>query len=325
MVLADWPNNLYRYLEALLRSNISDEAPLRMVNGPLRGFWIYASRSICPNEQVDFLRIALAQFVGDRGGPRLYKELMRRTGTEFSRLLITKQEFASRSGRAVETVNRFLVTAQIPFVETNYGKSKRKLIDRSAITLAPGKIYSRTKAAAIIGIPSHLLRKLKTSGIFRTPHYLQSMRGYHELDIQAFIEEMTNLVPDPKNDFLSQRVVAFGSILNDHYSRFATLDVKLSLVRSLLSREVPVLGAINGTVSGLLVSEDAIRQFSGDNLSIRETAKLLHCTIDSIAGLIKLGLLRSKKIGRIHLVTNEFPGRDVPCGTPPGQIRASPI
>ena len=111
----------------------------------------------------------------------------------------------------------------MPFRAFRWGKSERKLIDSAAAKLCPtfpGKIYRLRQTAATIGISGGLLRSLKASGDFEVNHLLRTKPGFHELDIEAFIQKLKSLAPpvnpadlsSPKHASVSQSWRAGGMV-----------------------------------------------------------------------------------------------------------------
>jgi len=150
-----------------------------------------------PTERVDFLRIAFLDFIRNDLRPDFIDpKLMRRLRTGRSERFISKAAFARRYGINPRTAARFVEDQGVPSRTFRWGKSERKLIDSAAARLSPtvpGKIYRLRQAAAMIGISSELLRRLKTSGDFEVNHLLRTKPGFHELDIEAFIQKLKRL------------------------------------------------------------------------------------------------------------------------------------
>jgi hypothetical protein len=84
-------------------------------------------------------------------------------------------------------------------------------------------------------------------------------------------------------------------------------------VRALLSRKLPVVGNIDGTVAGLLVSYEAFQRLARDERAranegtstIAETARQLDCNTKSVRRLVKLEWLRASQTSRTFRVTEE--------------------
>jgi hypothetical protein len=173
-------------------------------------------------------------------------------------------EFAQEHGVTSNTVARFIRTGQIASVQTKWVQFQRSIIDSSSVTLpskSPGKIYGLGMAAKLIGIPRRVLRELKASGDFEVNHSPRIMAGVHELDVQAFSEKLISLAPTQRtNNPMPENFMEFNRITSSHYGPYSRILVKANIIRLLLSKELPVIGCIDGTVGGLLVSkQDLLR------------------------------------------------------------------
>src|SRR5271165_3329052 len=196
-VLADWPNNFLRLLREITEGmSANSDSSNGVARGKLGG--IYRSllnlRRIMPTEQADFLRIAFLDFVRNDWRPEFIdQKLMRRLRTDQSERFISKAAFARRYGINTRTAGRFLEKQGVPSRTFRWGNSERKLVDSAAARLypaVPGKIYRLRQAAAMIGISAGLLKRLKASGDFEVAHRLRTKPGFHELDIEAFIQKL---------------------------------------------------------------------------------------------------------------------------------------
>ena len=191
---------------------------------------------------------------------------------------------------------------------------ERKLIDSAAARLSPtlpGKIYRVRQAAAMIGISVGLLRRMKATGDFEVNHLLRTKPGFHELDIEAFIQRLKRLAP-PVNpaDLSSPRYIRFEIVARGWYG---SVRAKANIVRAVLSRELPVVGNVDGTVAGLLVpyeefqrlAHDERARANGDTRTIAEAARQLECNTRSVRRLVELEWLRAKPTPKAFRVTEE--------------------
>ena len=157
-------------------------------------------RRIVPTAQGDFLRIAFLDFIRNDLKPDFIdQKLMRRLRTGQSERFISKAAFARLHGINPRTAARFVEDQRVPSRTFRWGKSERKLIDSAAARLSPtvpGKIYRLRQAAAMIGISSRIAEMPEgESGDFEVNHVLRTKPGFHELDIEAFIQKPKRLVP----------------------------------------------------------------------------------------------------------------------------------
>ncbi len=317
-VLADWPNNFFRLLRGITEGMSADsDSSTGVARGRLGG--VYRSllnlRRIVPTAQGDFLRIAFLDFIRNDLKPDFIdQKLMRRLRTGQSERFISKAAFARLHGINPRTAARFVEDQRVPSRTFRWGKSERKLIDSAAAwpsPKVPGKIFRLRQAAAMIGISSALLKCLKASRDFEVNHVLRTKPGFHELDIEAFIQKLKRLVP-PMNaaDLSSPKYVRFAIIARGWYGSVA---IKANIVRAVLSGELPVVGSVDGTVAGLLVSYEGFQRLAHDERArenrdtrtIGEAARQLECNTRSVRRLVELEWLRATPTPKACRVTEE--------------------
>ena len=315
-VLADWPTNFFRLLREITEEMPTDSSA-GVARGRLSGIYrsLFSLRGILPAAEGDFLRIAFLGFVRDDWKPAFIdQKLMRRLGTDQSERFISRAAFARRYGIDTRTAARFVEDQGVPSRTFRWGKSERKLIDSVAARLSPtipGKIYRVRQAAAMIGISVGLLKRLKASGDFQVHHQLRTKPGFHELDIEAFIQKLKRLAP-PVNpaDLSSPKYVPFAIVARGWYG---SVEAKANIVRAVLSRELPVVGNVDGTVAGMLVSYEGFQRLAhderaranGDTRTIAEAARQLECNTRSVRRLVELEWLRARPTPKAFRVTEE--------------------
>ncbi len=315
-VLADWPNNFFRLLRDISES-MPRQSSIGVARGRLSGIYrsLLSLRRIKPTEQADFLRVAFLGFISNDWRPDFIdKKLMTRLRTGQSERFISKAAFARRYGIDPRTATRFVEDQRVPSKTFRWGMGERKLIDSAAARPSPtlpGKIYRMRRAAAMIGISGGLLQRLKATGDFEVHHLLGTKPGFHELDIEAFIQKLMRLAP-PMNpaDLSSPRYIRFAIVACGWYG---SLEAKANIVRAVLSRELPVVGNIDGTVGGLLVSYEGFQRLahderaraSGNTRTIAEAARQLECNTRSVRQLVELEWLRAKPTPKAFRVTEE--------------------
>src|SRR5271157_5268752 len=314
-VLADWQITFFRLLRGITEGRPTDSST-GIARGRLGG--IYRSllnlKRIMPTERADFLRIAFLDFVrNDLRADFIDQKLMKRLRTDQSERFISKAAFARRYGIDTRTVARFVEDQGVPSRTFRWGDSERKLVDSAAARLypaVPGKIYRLRQAAAMIGISGGLLKRLKASGDFEVGHRLRTKPGFHELDIQAFIQKLKRLAPPEPADLSSPKYIRFAIVARGWYGSVAA---KARIVRAVLSGELPVVGNVDGTVTGLLVSYEGFQRLAhderaranGDTRTIAEAARQLECNPRSIRRLVELELLRARQTPKAFRVTEE--------------------
>ena len=315
-VLADWPNNFFWLLRGITESE-PKESSTGVARGRLSGIYrsLLSLRRIKPTEQADFLRVAFLGFIRNDWRPDFIdQKLMKRLRTNQSERFISKAAFARRYGIDPRTAARFVEDQGVPSKTFRWGMEERKLIDSAAARLSPtlpGKIYRLRQAAAMIGISVGLLRRMKATGDFEVNHLLGTKPGFHELDIEAFIQKLKGLAP-PVNpaDLSSRGYIRFAIVARGWYG---SVEAKANIVRAVLSRELPVVGNVDGTVAGLLVSYEGFQRLAhderaranGDTRTIAEAARLLECNTRSVRRLVELEWLRAKPTPKAFRVTEE--------------------
>jgi len=111
-------------------------------------------------------------------------------------------------------------------------------------------------------------------------------------------------------DLFSPKYVRFAIAVR---GRCGSVEAKASIVRALLSRKLPVVGNIDGTVAGLLVSYEAFQRLARDeraranegSRTIAEAARQLDCNTRSVRRLVELEWLRASQTSRAFRVTEE--------------------
>jgi hypothetical protein len=315
-VLADWPDNFFRLLRGI-KETMPTDSSTGVARGGFSGIYrsLFSRRGTLPTTQGDFLRVAFLDFIRNDWKPDFIdQKLMKRLRTGQSERFVSRAAFARRYGIDTRTAARFLEDQGVPSKTFRWGKSERKLIDSAAARLSPtipGKIYRVRRAAAMIGISGGLLRRLKASGDFEVDHLLRTKPGVHELDIEAFIQKLQSLAPPVNSaDLSSPKCVCFAIVAR---GRYGSVEAKANIVRAVLSRELQVIGNVDGTVAGLLVSYEAFQRLAhderaranGGTRTIAEAARLLECNTRSVRRLVELEWLRARPTPKAFRVTEE--------------------
>jgi len=315
-VLGDWPTNFFRLLREITEEMPTDSSA-GVARGRLSGIYrsLFSLRGILPAAEGDFLRTAFLGFVRDDWKPAFIdQKLMRRLGTDQSERFISRAAFARRYGIDTRAAARFVEDQGVPSRTFRWGKSERKLIDSVAARpspTVPGRIYRLRQAAAMIGISVGLLKRLKSNGDFEVNHQFRTKPGFHELDIEAFIQKLKRLAP-PINpeDLPSPNYVRFAIVARGWYG---SVEAKANIVRAVLSRELPIVGNADGTVAGMLVSYEGFQRLAhderaranGDTRTIAEAARQLECNTRSVRRLVELDWLRASQASKAFRVTEE--------------------
>jgi hypothetical protein len=185
------------------------------------------------------------------------------------------------------------------------GDSHRIVFDTERIAIpssASGKVLRERQAAKRLGVTVSVLKALKTSGVYAPKHILRTLPGYHERDLEGFRLQFVNLIrPTECRAIVRQDGISAKAIMqNRHYGA----DVKVALIRALLSGEITVLARKSDLISGLIIDQKATacilataqRVVSCGLLTSDQTAAELGCSPDAISGLVDLGYLQVQRL-----------------------------
>jgi hypothetical protein len=145
-----------------------------------------------------------------------------------------------------------------------------------------------------------VLKALKRAGIYEVNHRLPTRGGFHEFDLKAFAKNLLDSAEDREPfSIRGKGTVTLRTVL---CGKRSSSEIKLDVVRALLSGNIAVLSNSDGTVGGLVIDRGAYEQASvdarsraaGNTKNPGEVARLLSCSSDSIPGLVKLGALQAR-------------------------------
>ncbi len=208
-----------------------------------------------PTEYGDFLRSAFLDFMTNHwAGGVVDKKLMRRLRTGQPERFISQTAFARRYGIHNMTAARLLRDQEVPSRSFRCGNSERKVIDSDVVRLSrshPGKICRARQAAAMIGISTELLKSLRASGDFEVNHFLRTKPGFHELDIEAFVQKLKRLAPSVNNV------------------------------------DVPLPKCVTFTRKGLRITEESIAEFKKRYVCLASIAKTIGTSSRALIGFCK--------------------------------------
>jgi len=136
----------------------------------------------------------------------------------------------------------------------------------------------------------------------RTDSAARGFLGYHELDLRAFEQKLLALGPPSKSGkFTADGCITLGKILHGHHG---APSGRINIVRAMLSRELTVIGNVNGKIGGLAISLHEYKTFAqndraranGNARTPSEVAAELYCDREAVPGLFERGLLKGKQI-----------------------------
>jgi hypothetical protein len=303
-VLAAWPANFITLLE-----DIGSQLPADISGGVGKQFgsiyWgLFRNKAIGDSKQTEFLKVAFLDFAMNHWGRGFvdHKMIQKLGGTGRKRFL-TQTEFAAKIGVQQITAARLLKNLTLPSQRVKCGAADRVIVDSDLVSIprtGPGKIYRNREAAKRLEISVSLLKALKSAGIYEVNHLLPTRAGFHELDLTALTRKFIDLAPAHNHSSTEgKEIVTLRSIL---CGRRDSLKIKLNVVRALLSKNIAVLSNSDGTAGGLMIGREAYEKVAADARTSAasdtknpdEVARLLSCSRDAIAGLVKLSLLQAQ-------------------------------
>jgi transcriptional regulator with XRE-family HTH domain len=278
-VLVEWPANFIALLEDIgrqLPADISGGVG-KQFGGIYRG--LFRNKAMGDPKQTEFLRVAFLDFAMNHWGRGFvdHKIIQRLGGTGPKRFL-TQTEFAAKIGVQQSTAARLLRNSSLASKRVKCGAAVRIVVDIDQMSIPrtwPGKIFRVREAAKRLGISVSVLRALQSSGIYEVNHLLPTRAGFHELDLEAFTKKLLDLAPDQKpTSIRGKGTITLQSVL---CGRRDSLEVKLNLLRAILSRDIAVLHNSNGTVGGLAIEGDICQRIVADARSHVPAEIIYHC------------------------------------------------
>ena len=265
---------------------------------------LFRNKAMGDSKQTEFLRIAFLDFAMNHWGRGFVdNKIIQKLGGACPKRFLTQTEFAAKIGVQQSTAARLLRNSGLASTRVKCGATGRVVVDSDQVSIPktwPGKIYRDREAAKHLGLSVSVLKALKKGGIYEVNHLLPTRTGFHELDFKAFTKKLVDLSPDRKTSTVrEQETITLQSVLCGGGD---SLEIKLNIVRALLSRNIAVLGISDGTVGGLLIDADAYQKVVADVRSsgtsntrnVGEAARMLSCSRDAIPGLVKLSALQAR-------------------------------
>ena len=304
-VLADWPNNFFDLLRG-----IGEKRPKKNRKGGVRAQFesiysgLFLNAAIKPRQCTDFLKTAFLEFAKnhwDQG--YVDRTLMKNLSPGVKGRFLTQTEFAREFGMSTSTAASLVRRNRVTAKRIRCGSQERILIDINQSGIPrnhKGRIYRLKKAAALIGLPRRVLYGLKRGGQFEAKHS-GVKAGYHELDLRTLEQKLLALAPPSNGKISADGCITLGKIFSGHHG---APSGRINIVRGMLSRELTVVGNVNGTIGGLAIPLDEYKAFAqndraranGNMRTPDEVAAELHCERDVVPGLLERGLLRGKQI-----------------------------
>ena len=303
-VLVQWPTNFIALLEDLGRQLPSDigGGVGKQFGGIYRA--LFRNKALGDPKHTEFLRLAFLDFAINHWGRGFVDhKIIKKLGGSGSKRFLTQTEFAARIGVQQSTAARLLRNSTLPSKRVKCGVADRVIVDGDQVSIprtSPGKIYRDREAAKVLGLSVSVVKTLKRAGIYEVNHLLPTRGGFHEFDLKAFAKNLLDSAGDHEpTSIRGKGTVTLRTVLSGNRT---SSEIKLNVVREVLSRNIAVLGNSDGTVGGLVIDRAGYQQIvadarssAGDNSKNPvEVARLLSCSRDAIPGLVKLCALQAR-------------------------------
>jgi hypothetical protein len=318
-VLRSFPDNFHKLLWTIGEQSVS-----KRCGGSVRDQFsniyfgvFYRCRAGDALETRDFLRHAFLDFAINqwrRGA--ITPQLLARLQRSFPKRFITTREFGKRYGLGRNTALRVLEMNSIPILTIHTGQLKHKLVDLDQLHGPPtiAKVFGLIKASAAIGVSAKVLNRLRESGHFEVKYSVKGKflrrDGYHEHDVNHFMQRLLALNPNPMNTTLPRDCITLYKAMWRYH---VTDESRANIIRGLLSGELRVLGNVDGTVRGLILSRAEFQQFAynerarenSNARTAREVAQEIHCGVHCIRWLVEHSLLDGWNMPRASRISEQ--------------------
>lgn len=303
-VLVEWPKNFIRLL-----LDLGENVPANGSVGVRKQFAsihhaLFKNKAIDPPGQADFLRLAFLEFATnhwDRGcvDAKFMKELREGLPKRF----VSQTEFAASIGIDPRTAARMLKLQIAPSTRLSCGKSKRIIVDMEKNAMSPthsGKILHSRVAAKRLSLSVSVLQILRKTGSYEVKHAFPNRTGFHVLDIEAFEKRILAVASVSPIAGIDGRNLTLSSVIAGHHDSPA---IKAEVVAAVLSRQITIIGNIDGTVGGISLDRSEYEELaelgrnraSGNARTPTAAARMLRCDPSAIPALARLGYLHGNK------------------------------
>jgi hypothetical protein len=262
-VLVEWPKNFIALLEDMGR-----QLPADVSGGVGKQFggiyWgLFRNMAMGDPKQTEFLRVAFLDFAMNHWGRGFVDhKIIRQLGGTGTKRFLTQTEFAAKIGVQQSTAARLLRHSGPASKRVKCGAADRIVVDIDQMSVPrtwPGKIYRIREAAKHLGMSVSVLKALRISGIFEVNHLLPTRAGFHELDVKALTKKLLDLAQSEMSTSIRDKeTVTLQSVL---CGRRDSLEIKLNVVRAILSKRIGVQASADGTAGGLVIATAGLGSF----------------------------------------------------------------
>jgi hypothetical protein len=303
--LSDWPENYFRLLASLGARESGDEYDVRRQFSPLYNA-LLRERKGTNSSSLPFFRAAFMEFIGNHqnvraADPRLMPEIQQQAPKRYQ----TRAEVGRSLRVDPRTVKRLLTP--------NVGGGKPEkfaAVDSTGLALTGAKatrILAVRKAAAKLGVPVSVFRKLVDSHVCPITHRLPGQLGYDERDLNQFSRRLLSNAKqisqkEPGSAFVSLRRVM-------RLTRYSTAE-KVAIIAAVEKGVLKIFtGGENAEFGSACIFLRSLAEFitreraTSETVTASEAEVTIGCSMETIKGLIRSGHLAGKKSGNRWLVS----------------------
>lgn len=293
-VLSCWPTN---FLQSLASIAERPNARMSFARGAFGSLYSAFFKSRFLNKkQTAFLHAAFARFADQHWDRNFLRGKVLPTKRLYSNDRVSRHQFAKYLGIHQKTVDRLIAQGEISTEKVVVGNQSRILCIRSANTIAPvsaGNIMPIRAAARKIGLPVAILQVLKRDGDFPCTHFPRTKPGFHELDVEDFIDTVNRCIVRRNLD--ETEITLRSALQRLQQGR----SWQLQFVRAILRQEIEIGGQSGDNLATLVITEcdydryiaDVLLAPCGTTLGCDAAAKFLSCQQSAVSYLIRASYL----------------------------------
>lgn len=311
-VLKDWPHGYHQFLHRV--GTETGSVPLYTVglNTRFKQFYtsMFKQRSYAAEYQ--FLRDEYVRFGCTQWGESTVDSRMSK-GMDDKKRWVSRAELAKQLGINAVTAQQWAKDGLLTLKAVTTGKTTRYIADTNDVRVprrSGGKTLGGIQAAARIGVPAVVLRKLCQSGHYQVANLASQRAAFHEKDIEQFRSQLIGrdclrhgLRPS------NQGTLTFAEVMRK--IKFGSPEMKAVFVAAYLDGQLQSLGRYGDSVTDIYFDKAVVLDYARSSrltlekpCSYAAAAKLLQCDQKAVPGLIAQGhlVVESKTNGASRVV-----------------------
>lgn len=258
--LEHWPIGYHRFLARLGDRFLTENASAIGLRKQFEPFYLAMFMNRSFSRDAAFLRNEFVKFGLSAWGSAVVDRKLLRTKEPISvQRFISKSEFARRYGIWKPVMDRMIADGTVAVKKVAAGKSMRLVVDlqRSQIPVESAGIVTDREAASYIGLPVSVLKHLRDVGIYTTkPCRVGYEQSWHRDDVEEFLAKglaLGQVVHALPEDSISLDRAMCLKLRNE--------KAKADIVVAIFDGRLPVIGRLEGKLSGLLLNKTLLGQF----------------------------------------------------------------